>query len=112
MNYLNKITSSPYQQFFLTGITGIQVTMTLRYMPYQQIWTMDIQQGTFEVYGIQIVAAPNILRNYRNIIDFGITCLSTDSLDPLYVDDFSNQRCGIYLLDKDEVATIEASYFS
>lgn len=112
MKYLNKITAAPYQQFFLTGIPQETITLTLRYMPSQQMWTMDLAQGDFIANGIQIVAAPNLIRNFRNIINFGMACLTSDGLDPYYVDDFANQRVGLYLLTSDEILQIEEAYFS
>ncbi len=112
MRFLNKITIAAYQQFFLTGDAGLNITMTLRFMPSQQMWVMDLAQGAFIANGIQIVAAPNLIRNFRNIIQFGMACLTTDGLDPFYIDDFSNQRVGLYLLTAAEVVQIERAYFS
>ncbi len=108
---MNKITSDAQQQFLLTGITGITINLNLRYMPFQQIWTMDVSQGDFTANGIQVVAAPNLLRQFRNNIKFGLACLTNDALDPLYIDDFSAQRAGLYLLTAAEVLQIEGAYF-
>lgn len=112
MKLLNKITNKAYQRFFLTGNPGQSITLTMRYMPAQQIWVMDLEQGDFAANGIQIVAAPNCIRNFRNLVQFGIACLTIDGLDPYYIDDFSNQRVGLYLLTADEVVQIERAYFT
>ena len=53
-----------------------------------------------------------MLRQYRNIIPFGIACLTASGLDPYTVDDFQNQASNLYLLTAEDVAGIEAELFS
>lgn len=112
MNILNKITNLPQQTFFLTGNAGQVITLALRFLPSQNSWIMDLSYGDFQANGIAVVASPNLLRNYRNIIPFGMACFVTDGLDPYYIDDFSSQRVALYLMDATDVQTVETQYFN
>ncbi|PHS61063.1 MAG: hypothetical protein COB09_19130 [Thalassobium sp.] len=112
MRYLNKIDTSAHQNFFLTGISGERINMVLRYMPTQEKWFMDIQWNTFELFGLCVVNSPNLLRKWRNIIPFGISCNSIDGLDPKFIDAFLTQDSSLYLLDEADVIGIEELVFA
>lgn len=112
MNYLNKITDQTLQQFFLTGIPQENISLTLRYLPTQQLWTMDLASGLFAVNNVAIVQSPNLLRAWRNVIDFGICCNTATGINPLYNTDFQTQVAALYLLDAADVALVEEQFFS
>lgn len=112
MLLINSLTNNPMQQFTLTGIPGIQISVLLRFMPRTQIWNMDITYGDFVAEGIPLVCSPNLLRQWRNIIPFGLACTSIYFLDPYTVNDFANQIANLYLLDSADVAAVEAEFFA
>ena len=112
MLYINKITNSASQKLTLTGIPGIQITVTLEYMPRIQQWIMGFNDGTTNVQGITITCGVNILRQWKNNIIFGISCLRNDGLDPYQISDFSDQVANLYLLNAAEVAQVEAEWFT
>lgn len=112
MKYINKITSDPMQKMILTGISGIQITMTLRFMPRIQRWIMGLSYGEVSIQGIPVVCSVNMLRQHKNNIPFGIACIRTDGLDPYQVDDFSEKAANLYLLDEADVEQIESDWFA
>lgn len=112
MKYVNKLTSDPFQTAFLTGNAGQRIRMDLRYNPTQKMWMADFALGGFVVNGISVVKSPNILRNYRNIIPFGITVTTADGQDPRNLEDFATQYAAMYLLTQDEVEELERLAFS
>ncbi len=85
--------------------------LTLTYRPTVQRWVVNISDGTFEVDGINLCVSPNIMRPWKNVVPFGIMCLSIDGLDPFFIDDFSSGRVTMYLLSAADVAAFEASFF-
>jgi len=111
MRYLNKISASAHQRFNLTGNKGQSITMTLKYRPSQEAWYADFEYEGRSINSVRIVNSPNILRKFRNIFPFGLQCVTRDGLDPVFVDDFSNQNASLYLLDEDEVSTVEESIY-
>lgn len=112
MLYINKITNDASQQLILTGIPTIQIIMTLRFMPRIKRWDMGITYGDFSAQGIAVVNSLNLLRQFKNNIPFGITCISASGLDPYTVNDFSNQAANLYLLDSADVAQVEEDWFT
>lgn len=112
MLYVNKITQDASQIMVLTGITGIQITVTLRYMPRIQQWIMGVDDGTTFIQGISVVNGLNILRQWKNVISYGIQCTTNTGVDPYLVTDFANQVANLYLLDADDVAAIESAWFT
>lgn len=111
MLYINKITKDASQIMVLTGITGIQITMTLRYIPRIQQWIMGVDDGTNSIQGISIVNSLNLLRPWKNILSYGIQCVTNNGLDPYQVTDFANAVANLYLLNSTDVAAIEAKWF-
>lgn len=111
MLYINKISNDPVQQLTLTGIPSVQITVILQFLPRIQQWVMDVSYGSFQAQGISVVAGLNIMRQWRNIIPFGISCVCPDGLDPYQISDFSDQRATLFLLDADDVAQIEEDWF-
>lgn len=112
MLYLNKITNDPSQNMNLTGIPGVSVSMALRYLPRMRLWMMSLAWENTIINGIIITAAPNMLRAFKNLIPFGLSCLTTNGLDPYGLQDFSTQAANLYLLDTTEVAQIEEGMFT
>ena len=112
MNYLNKINDTAYQRFFLTGNKGQNITLTLRYMPFQEIWVMDVEYQNIVINGVRVVNSPNILHTFKNTLPFGFMCASVEDIDPTFIDDFSTQRSNLYLLNEQDVLDITEGVFN
>lgn len=112
MLLINSLTTDPLQQFTLTGIPGVEIDILLRFMPRIEIWNADITYGTFNVQGVPLLCSPNILRQWRNIIPFGIAITSIFKLDPYSVNDFAAGVANFFLLNSDDVAAVEANIYS
>jgi len=111
MKYINKISSEPIQRMFLTGNPGQRIIFELRYLPTQEIWMADITYRDFVLNGISILNSPNLLRGYKNIIPFGLACLTTDLQDPFSLVDFESGYARLFLLTQDEVLELENDLF-
>lgn len=111
MLYINKITNDASQRLMLTGINGIQINMTLRFMPRQSQWIMGVSYGDFSAQGIAVVCGLNLLQKFKNIIPFGISCVCTNGLDPYTLNAFVDQQANLYLLNAEDVETIQAEWF-
>jgi len=111
MNLINKLNSDAFQKIVLTGNAGQRIIMNLRFIPTQDLWMADFELDDFILKGILIVTSPNILRNYSNIIPFGILVTTTDGQDPRSVNDFESESALMYLLSSDEVQNIEGALF-
>lgn len=112
MILVNSLTNDAMQQMVLNGIPGINVGVNLRFMPRTQIWNMDVSYNNFVAQGIPLVCSPNLLRQWSNIIPFGMACTNIYRLDPYTLNDFVTGNSSLYLLDSDDVAAVEAEFYS
>lgn len=112
MLLLNGITDDAQQAITLTGVPGINIAFTLRYMPRTQNWIMGVDDGTTSIQGIAVMNSLNMLRQWKNNISYGIACIRNDGLDPYQLTDFSSGLANLYLLDGADVAAIEAGWFT
>lgn len=95
----------------LIGEAGEQISFSLYFDPTQKGWFADISWGTWKVTGFQILIGPNVWRQWKNIITFGLGCSSIDGYDPAYLTDFSSGRISLYLLNAADVEYVEELLF-
>lgn len=112
MKQLTTLTGSAKQRYNVITEDGITFVLTLEYHPRTYAWVASIQYGDLQIDGFTLVVSPNILRQFENNVPFGLAIISTDDLDPLYLDDFVTQRITLYTLSAAEVNLIEAEVFS
>ena len=111
MKAITGISDSPNQTLAFTLDDGSRVSMTLRYVAQQACWFYDLTWGAFTVQGNIIVCGPNILRQYREIIPFGIGVATASNVEVLNVTDFTDGTADLELLDQTDVAQIEAQIY-
>lgn len=109
---ITNITSNARQSLLVVSEEGEEVTIALYFLPTQTGWFADISVGTFRVNGIRIGTSPNILNQYKNLLQFGLRCDSIDGLDPFRLDDFVTRRIRLFVLNRAELAQIETRFFS
>lgn len=69
---------------------------------------MDIQYENFTAKGLKIVRGPNILARHINTLPFGLSVVVSDNYEPFLINDFVSGRVSLFLLDSDDVATVES----
>lgn len=111
MLYINNLTADAFQNLTLTGIPGIQVSLNLSYRPRVQQWYADVGYGSFALQGLAVVCSPNLLRQWKNVLPFGLACLRTDGLDPYTINDFADGIANLFFLDSADVIAIEQTLF-
>lgn len=92
-------------------VDGSIVTMELIYQGATERWIMNISYGDFEDDGIGVCCYPNLLRQWKEILPFGIACVTADQTDPFDINDFATGRAIIYLLDSADIIQIENTVF-
>ena len=81
------------------------------YEPAIERWMFNLTHPDITVNLLNLCAGPNMLRDWRNVIPFGLACLSTDGADPFYIDDFQSGRITLYVLNAAEVAAVESDVY-
>ena len=89
---------------------GSSVTFNFRLIATMSpaFWVMDVAYNTFTVYNITLCTGVNVLRQWKNVLPFGLSVISNDGLDPCFVDDFTSGRITLFVLDSIDILNAEA----
>lgn len=112
MTTITGITSQPKQEMSVVLEDGSTVSMLIEYRPQQIGWFADIVRGEWVVRGLRLTASPNVLRQYRQVIPFGLAILTKGNRDLLNVTDFLDGTASVYLLNEDDVEEVEETTFT
>ena len=112
MQIITTLTSHPNQIHRLVLEDNETADFRLYYSARMQSWYFDITYKDWSANGVKIVLHPNILRQFRNIIPFGLS-FSTDSyVEPFEVECFKSGRVQVGILNKEEVSLVEANIYN
>lgn len=112
MYQIQQITSDPFQYQKIILPDGSAIDLTLYFMPMQQTWLIyNMVYAIFEVDNFRISNSPNLFRQFKNNLPFGLTCITKVSREPSQLQDFSSGAFGLYILTPAEVQAYE-SYLS
>lgn len=109
MKKLTQINSDPKQQVIFVLDDQTTFTFYLEYRRNTQGWYFSLTYDTkdFEIDEQRLTNHPNILRQFKNILPFGLMCYLPDGTEPMYIDDFTNNRVQLYILNASDVEEIE-----
>lgn len=103
MNLIDQISTAPLQRFTLVLPNGTAFTMTLYFVPLQQGWFItELTYQDFVLRGLRITNSVNMLNQFRNLIPFGLGCISTANREPSLDQDFSSGNSKLYILTQAE----------
>jgi hypothetical protein len=114
MVLIDNLNDSANQSTALQMPDGSAGTLNLVYRGSIQRWTFDFIHAAFPngaIRGQMLCVHPNILRNFKNIIPFGLTIVSANGNDPVSVEDFATGNISIYLLSAADVAAVENTFY-
>lgn len=110
-NLINNLTDFADQVTTLQLPDGTTTTLELIYQGATERWVLNLVYGDFIANGVGICCYPNVLRQWKNILPFGIACVTADQTDPFAPTDFSSGRATLYLLTAEEVISLEDTVF-
>ena len=111
MYKLNSLAGEPKQK--ITAIIGnSRIDFIFEYKANQLGWFFDFTINGNSYRNIRLTTSHNILRAYRNWLPFGLACTTLDGFEPMDLDDFVTGYATIYLLDKNDINTIESNYYA
>jgi hypothetical protein len=109
MRKINNLNDA-YKQVFSISIEGYSaVEISLEFKPQQYAWFMSLTWGSFSLNQERVAISPNLLRQFKNIIPFGILVSSINLVDPFSVDAWLT-GWEINILDQSELELVEAVY--
>jgi len=105
MNQITQISDNALQKQTIILDDGTTFTFTLYFVPLQQGWFItELTYGTFTLRGLRVTNSVNMLNQWRNIIPFGLACLSTANREPGLQQDFSSGASKLYILNQVDIA--------
>jgi hypothetical protein len=113
MLYLRNIfNSSPKQQKTILLENNNTFTFNIYYRSLTSGWYYDLSYSTlnFNVKGQKITHSLNILDPFRERLNFGLSFRVEDGGEIWYLDDFTNERVKVYLLNENDLANIKTEF--
>ena len=110
MIVVSGLSSQPDQVFRTPLADGSVVKCTLRFLPRAQMWFIDVEYEDMFIKGLRLCNSLNLLRQYQNVLPFGIYVKVADGTEPLLVNDLQSGRVTINFLTAEEVAQLEQAY--
>lgn len=107
MKQIVSLSDDPKQKLNFVLETGEKIVLDFVFVNSQKGWFLSIEYGSFVIRNRRIVTSPNMIRAFRNILPFGIACITTDKQEPIYKDDFLSGRATLYVLNETDVEYVE-----
>lgn len=105
MRQITNITQEPIQRHTII-FEESEITLTLRFFPRHQFWAMDIEYGSYQVYGIKLSVSVLHITSGNMPFDFTVADNSNNGIDPFQRGDFESGRCSLYMFERDEMVQI------
>lgn len=107
MTLVDNLTAFSDQTSDLILEDGTVANVRFKFDGATERWRLDVTYGTHILNGIGLCCFPNILRQWRKVIPFGLACVAAGQVDPFRSVDFSTGRVKMYLLNATDVAAVE-----
>lgn len=107
MKILNTLSDAADQMVTVPLPDGSTVQFEFFYRAGIQRWFLNVSHPLLTLVGFGITQGPNILRQWRNIIPFGMNVKAVDFIDPIQSTDFQSGRVVIRILNSSEVQAVE-----
>jgi hypothetical protein len=111
MLLIQNLTDDPKQEQSITLPDGSRLFLSLYYRQSQNGWFyQELSNVTqkFLVKGMRVVNIPNVLRQFKNLINFGLACYTQGNREPTQLQDFSSGASKLYILTQAEVLEYES----
>lgn len=111
MQQITNITSEPKQSLIVRLDNGETATLQLEFVESQMGWFFSVFYNDEGSTCHRVTNCPNIIRECKNTLPFGIACTVEDGQEPYFIDDFSTGRATLYVLNADDVKYVESEIY-
>lgn len=112
MQVITTLTNHPDQLHTLVLEDNDTATFRLFYCGRMQEWYFDLEYKDLVINGAKVVLTPNILRQFRKNIPFGIAFFADSYVEPFEIEAFSSGRVSMGILNSEEVQEIESEIYN
>lgn len=104
------VLSNDFKQTFVVPFNGYEsASISLEFKPQQYAWFISIVWSSWGCTNERISVSPNLLRQWHNILPFGILIAQAQGIDPFSQDAWIN-GWEFHILDVDDLPEVEALY--
>lgn len=108
MNKINQITNNTRQKQTVPLPDGTSFDISIYFVPMQYGWFIEeLNYQGFKITCMRIVNSPNLLRQFKNQLPFGLACISNDDREPSLQDDFKSGASNLFTISKEEILQYE-----
>ncbi len=86
-----------------------EIIVVLRYHPTVEMWAFDVEYKGVQANGYKLSVGVLHMRSRNLPFDFIVTDQSGTGLDPIRLDDFTTDRCALYMLEADDMEDIRGA---
>jgi hypothetical protein len=105
---VTNISDDAKQQQTLVLPSGEVIVFAIEFVPMQYGWFItELTYLEFTLSGMRLCISPNLLRQYKNQLPFGLCLQSIDDREPALQQDFSSGNIKMYVLTEEEVQQYE-----
>ena len=99
MERITGFTKNAHQSFTISLEDETTFDLTLRFLPSQNTFILDVAGEDFKLTGLRVVTSANMLAPFRQKIKFGLAVLTKDLSEPYFQNDFSSGRVEMFILN-------------
>lgn len=106
--------TSSYKQFHELVLENNETAdFHIRYCARMLSWYFDISYGETTINNVKVVLHPNILRQFKNVLPFGLMFFTDNGspVEPFQVTDLQTGRVKMAILNEEEVQQVEREIF-
>lgn len=108
MRQLDNFTDAADQLILFNLDDGSLLQMRFIYRPGIQRWMVSVSHPLLTLNNFDVCLGPNILRQWKNLVSFGIAVLSDANIDPTQLTDFQDGTVTVNILSAVEVQAVES----
>ena len=102
---LENIGEEPIQRHTIL-FQDYEIILTLRFHPTCEMWCIDVEYLGSNIYGVKLSCGVLHMLSKNYPFDFVCTDNSGNGIDPFKRNDFSTNRCSLYMLESDDMQSI------
>lgn len=106
---IQNLTDEPYQRHIVI-LDEQEVEVSIRYLSVVEGWFLDVTYAGRSAYGFKLALNTLHMQSQNYPFDFIVEDLTGRGIDPFRIDDFSENRCALYMLQGDDMAEIRGQY--
>ncbi len=102
---IQNLTDEPHQRHVLL-FEESEIVLTLRFYPTVELWAIDVGYKDRTVSGYKLSVGVLHMESQNFPFDFIVADVEDAGLDPFKIDDFSTDRCALFLLNAADMEVV------